>query len=77
MGKSTYTMGGRSKRTCAFDGGGVKFLLLWYVRTLSYPQVNQYPHPRCPTAGAQGESLTKNKPILSKVFSVFKISRPP
>ena len=25
MGKSTYAMGGHSKRACAFDGGGSSF----------------------------------------------------
>ena len=25
MGKSTYAMGGRSKRLCAYDGGGLNF----------------------------------------------------
>ena len=32
MGKSTYAMGGRSKRTFADDGGGVIFLPFWCVR---------------------------------------------
>ena len=34
MGKSTYAIGGRSKRTCTYDGGkGGQILLLWCVRT--------------------------------------------
>ena len=34
MGKGTFAMGGRSKHTCACDGGrGVICLLLWCIRT--------------------------------------------
>ena len=29
MGKSTYTIGGRSKRTCAYNGGGGQTLAIF------------------------------------------------
>ena len=33
MGKSSYTIGGRSKGTCAFEDGGGQVLPFWCVRT--------------------------------------------
>ena len=39
MGKSTYAMGGRSKRTCAYDGGGwLNFCYFGAYVLIEYPK---------------------------------------